>query len=321
MVGCPTTLDNTGFLLQAVPSMERPSLDDMAILVAVIERGGFTGAARAMSLPKSTVSRRIAALEARLGARLLHRTTRTVRPTEAGAAFYERAGRIVADARAAEQSVRALREGPAGLLRVTCPPIYAELVIASVAVEYLRAFPETRLAIDVSERPARLIEEGFDVAVRVGMPRDSSLVARRLGPARRRICASPDYLEREGTPRGPTDLGRHACVVGRATERWRLGGPHGAREVAVRGRLITRDVQVARRAVLDGLALALLPEALAAGDLAAGRLRSVLDRWTERSDAAVLALFPSGRQLQPGVRAFVELLASHHARIERRLTA
>ncbi len=257
------------------------------------------------------VSRQVAALEAELGARLLHRTTRALTLTEAGRRYFERASRILLDIEEADASVGQLQAAPRGLLRVNAPMSFGFLHLAPAVPEFLGRHAEVEIEMTMNDRFIDLVEEGFDVAVRIGSLEDSSLVARRLAPIRRTVCASPAYLAKHGTPRCPDDLRAHECLgninLGRAQE-WRFEAPDGRPwPVEVRGRLRANNGDALRAAALKGLGLAYLPSFIVGCDLQSGALVSVLDGFI-RQDRAVHAVYPHARLLSPKVRAFVDFL-------------
>jgi DNA-binding transcriptional LysR family regulator len=284
-------------------------LEDMRLFAAVAAARSFTAAARALGIPKQTLSRRISELEADLGVRLLHRTTRRLHLTDVGAAYAERCADI---ARLADEANRAVTEAatkPRGLLRVTADPELGESFLGGIALDYARRYPDVELEILLTRRRVRLIEEGFDIALRVGWVDDTTLTATRLGPARVRYCASRDYLRRRGTPRTPADLADHDCLVLLADDvpmRWPFRGRRGPDLHAVTGRLRFSSINLTRTAALAGLGIAIFPEFMCLADLRARRLLSVLDDW--RIDAgAVWLVHPAGRYLAARVRAFAEL--------------
>jgi DNA-binding transcriptional LysR family regulator len=292
-----------------------PDLNAMRVFAKVAEQGSFVAAARALSIPTSTVSRRVAELEESLGARLLHRTTRRVRLTDDGALFYERCARLVAEARNAVDELVAKQDRPKGRLRVSTPPLFAQLVLGDVAAAALRRWPELELEIVSSERRVSLVDEGFDIAIRVGALEDSSLIARRIGDARRIVCASPAYLAEHGEPASPGDCAHHHCIVVRPGSAWHFVGPDGPVHAPVLGRLALNDILGARRAALAGIGLAYLPAVACTEDLASGRLVAVLGAWTRRAAAAIWGLHATGRLAPPKVRAFLDLLVEHFASI------
>lgn len=289
------------------------NIGELEVFVRVVQAGSFSAAARELDLTPSAVSKQIARLEDRLGARLLNRTTRRLNATEVGSAFYERCARILADMAEAEQAVIDLHEAPRGQLRMSLPLSFGRLHIVPLIPDFLASYPEVRIDISFNDRLVDLIEEGMDLAVRVGELTDSSLIARRLAPNRRVVCGSPAYFARAGRPERPSELADHNCLVYtyRASRHdWRFRGPDGGEEaVRVSGNLETNEAEALRAAVLGGVGIGLLPLWLVGHDLRAGRLEEVLPCY-HAPDSAIYAVYPAGRHLSPKVRAFVDLLAA-----------
>ena len=280
--------------------------------VRVAECGSFSKAAERLHSSKSVVSRQVGALEAELGARLLHRTTRALTLTEAGRGYFEQAARILADLAAADASVGQLQAAPRGRLRISAPMSFGFLHLAPAVPDFLERYPDVELDMIMNDRFVDLVDEGFDMAVRIGKLEDSSLVARRLAPSRRVVCAAPDYLARHGAPASPDDLKHHECLcysnVGPSQE-WRFVGPDGRPwPVEVRGRLHANNGDALRAAALRGFGLAVLPTFIVGGDLQSGALVAVLESFVPQ-DSAVHAVYPHSRHLSPKVRAFVDFLA------------
>jgi DNA-binding transcriptional LysR family regulator len=287
-------------------------LDAMAVFARVVEAESFSGAARALGLSKSAVSKQIGRLEDRLGLRLLNRTTRRLSLTEAGAAFYQGCQRVVAEAEAAERAVTRLASAPRGRLRVNAPMSFGVRHISPALPEFLGRYPELAVDLTLNDRVVDLVEEGFDVGVRIARLADSSLVARRLAPSRSVLSAAPAYLEARGVPRALDQLEHHACLIYsyQATgEAWRLTGPEGERRLKVSGPLRVNNGDALLAAALGGLGVALLPCFICGDDLRAGRLVRVLPDWEASADSAVSAVYPAARHLSPKVRAFVDFLA------------
>lgn len=284
-------------------------LNDMLLFVQVARARSFSRAAATFGVPKSTLSRRIAQLEERLGVRLLERNSRKVQPTEAGQRYLEGAEAIVARAEAVEREVAQLSDEPRGNLRISASPQFGHTYLGPLVVEYLARYPETTVDFDQTYRPVDMVAEGVDLAFRFGPIEDQELVARRLGPTRRMWCASQAYLDTHGTPSSPQDLATHACIAHGVTQtrgEWSFRGPAGEQRMRIRGRLAVRSAETAMLAAEAGLGIARLPAALCIDALRAGRLVRVLRGW-EPSDVAVFAVYPSREHLAPKVRAFLDL--------------
>lgn len=276
----------------------------MQLFVKVVESAGFTAAARSLGVPKSTVSRQVARLEDRLGVRLLHRTTRALRPTEAGQAYYERCARILADLSEAEQAVSRAQVIPRGPLKITAPLTFGYLFMGDLVAGFLRAYPEVVLDLSLSDRKVDLIEEGYDVAIRAGTLDDSSLVARRLGPATMMVVASPDYLARRGTPLHPQDLKDHDCLRYEqgSLASWRFAGDV---LVSVDGPLVSNNGDILRSAAVAGLGLTYAPRFIVGAEVRSGKLVGVLGDHVQ-SLGGIWAIYPANRHLSAKVRAFVD---------------
>ncbi len=285
----------------------------IAVFTRVAETGSFSAAARDLGLSKSAVSKRVAALENRLGARLINRTTRRLSLTEVGAAFYERAVRILAEMEEAEQAISRLHGEPRGTLRVNMPMSFGIGHVAPALADFMARYPDLRVAMELTDRRVDLIEEGVDLAIRIAELPDSSFVARRLAPARRVVCASPDYWQRRGRPRHPTDLADHSCLIYTylsalsAQREWRFKGPKGPVSVHVSGCLEANNGDALRDAALAGLGVYLAPTFIVGDDLWAGRLEEVLSDY-EDSRLSVYAVYPHRQHLSAKVRAFVDFL-------------
>lgn len=293
-------------------------LEDMRLFAAVAAARSFTAAARSLGMPKQTVSRRISELEASLDVRLLHRTTRHLHLTDVGAAYAERCAELVRLADDANRAVTDAAISPRGILRVTADPELGESFLTGIALDFARRYPDVELEVILTRRRVRLVEEGFDIALRVGWIDDSTLTSTRLGPARVRYCASRAYLKRCGTPRTPAELANHDCLIVLADDaamRWPFRGRKGPELLPVTGRLRFNSMAMVREATLAGLGIALFPEFMCVRDLRARRLTAVLDEW--RIDAgAVWLVHPTSRYLAARVRAFAELAIEMAARWE-----
>jgi len=292
-----------------------PRLDDMALFARVVEARSFSGAARSLGLSKSAVSKRVTRLEERLGVRLLHRTTRRLSLSEAGRTFYDYCRQAVTAGEAGEEAVTRLQERPRGVLAINAPVSFGSLHLAPVMSRFLARFPEVSVDMTVDDRVVDLVEAGFDVAVRIAELPDSSLIARRLAPARHVVCAAPAYLERVGEPRAPADLAGHNCLTyaySRQGPEWPFDGPDGPESVPVGGNLQVNHGDGLRAAAVAGLGVALLPTFIVGDDLRAGRLKPLLPNYRTR-ELSIYAVYPERRHLPAKVRAFVDFLVATFA--------
>ncbi|WP_437648347.1 LysR family transcriptional regulator [Sorangium sp. So ce362] len=299
-------------------------LNRIAVFVRVVDERGFTAAARVLGLPKSSVSRSVALLEQALGARLLHRSTRSVRLTEAGAAFYERASRDVASLEEAAAMVADLEAVVRGTIRITAPVDLGVAMLEPAVARFVRRHPAVRIDVVLTGRVVDLVEEGFDLALRAGPLRDGSVIARKIGQVEDALYASPRYLERAGVPGSLGDLAAHRCVIFRATRgraAWTLQGPAGDETVEVDGPLAVDELSFARRAVLAGVGVGLLPAVLCAREVARGRLVRVLPSHVA-SGAPLHLVYPSARYLPHRIAAFRDFLVEALTpRLQRSLIA
>lgn len=286
--------------------------DSLHTFVAVVEAGSFSTAAVRLDRAKSAVSRQVAALEAHLGVQLLNRTTRRLSLTEAGREFHERAQRILADLDEAELSVAAEQTALRGRLRLAAPLSFGVLHLAPALDEFLLQHPELVLDLDLDDRRINLVEEGFDLALRIGELADSTLVARALAPIRMQLCASPEYLRRHGTPRTPQDLAFHAGLVyGNVPEaqQWRFVDVAGkVHSVKVPARLRANNGDILIRAAVEGIGVVVSPTFIAHRALAAGELVPLLPEYQAPGTSAY-AVYPSRRHLPQRVRVLIDFLA------------
>ncbi|BBS10602.1 LysR family transcriptional regulator [Klebsiella aerogenes] len=258
-------------------------LRGMETFVAVVECGSFTGAAARLEMSAVMVGKYIALLEGQLGTRLLERNTRRQSLTDAGRVYFDEARRVLEQVANAERSVERLRLAPAGTLRVSAPVSFGASIIAPLTASFLQAWPEVRVELDLTNRMVDLVDEGIDLAIRIGDIQRTDLVAKYLAPYRMAICAAPDYLARHGTPQTPSDLAGHQCLshtVWTARNEWRL--PGAAEEVRWKRDAVLRcnDGYALRMAAVAGAGLLLQPEVLLAEDLANGRLVRILQNYT-----------------------------------------
>jgi len=276
---------------------------------AVVEARGFSAAARRLGRTTSSLSRQVRALEDRLGVRLLDRTTRRVSPTAAGRAFHERARSILAELAEAEAAVTHLEAEPRGRLRLSAPLDFGRLHLAGPLAGFAARHPGVSLDVELTDRFVDLVEEGFDVVVRIAQLADSSLHARRIAPCRRVLCASPGYLERLGRPAGVADLAGHERIayVPSGSERWHFRSAGGPRAIGVPERHRANNGELMRALAVAGQGIALLPTFIACDDLRAGRLVALFTDELDE-DLAIHAVYPHRRHLSARVRLLVDHL-------------
>ncbi|MEA2780063.1 MAG: hypothetical protein QOK29_1607 [Rhodospirillaceae bacterium] len=291
-------------------------LNDLYYFVQVVEHGGFAAAARALGVPKSKLSRRLAMLEERLGARLIQRSTRRFSVTEIGQVYHQRCVAMVLEAESAQEAIDRTRAEPQGLVRVSCPVVLMQSRrVASIVSRFLIDHPRVRIHIEATNRRVDVIAEGFDIAIRVRPPplEDTGLVARVLEEQGSIWVTSPTLLRLRGHPREPADLARFDSLdIFRpgGDHTWRLIGPDGViNSVVHRPRLVTDEMMTLRQAAIDGVGIVLLPKYLVDDDIARGDLEVVLPQWTSLS-GVVHAVFPSRRGLLPAVRKLIDVLAA-----------
>jgi DNA-binding transcriptional LysR family regulator len=284
----------------------------MLVFARVVQAGTFTGAAQMLGLPKSSVSRKINQLEARLGVRLLQRTTRVVKLTELGAQYYEHCARIVNDAAEAERSISQVMDVPCGRLRISAPLETGAGELGPVITEYLKVYPQVNVELLLSNQSVDLIEGGFDLAIRAGEMADSSLVARLLGSSRMVVVASEAYLQASGEPERPEQLSEHTLVTYDFSGQrfiYRFNGPDKV-ELQLKGRFVANNMGVVRGAVEAGLGIGIIPQSLCRKSLQEGRLKTILNAW-QLPASGLYAVYPSPRHLTPKVRSFIDFISEH----------
>jgi DNA-binding transcriptional LysR family regulator len=292
------------------------AIEGLPVFVRTVREGSFSAAARALDLTPSAVSKQIGRLEDRLSVRLFNRTTRRLSLTEEGAAFYERASRILADLEDAAEAVSSHKAMPRGRLRVTLPTAFGILHLLPALPTFAARHPQVTLEIDLNDRFVNMIEEGFDLALRIGEMQDSSLIGRRLAANRRVLAAAPAYLAERAAPRRPEDLGDHNCLIYtyRAQRHdWHLVNERGREKVvSVAGNLETNNPMMLRAAALAGFGVVMLPLWIIGPDIREGRLTQVLPDW-HWPDSAIQVVYPPGRHLSAKVRSFVDFLVEKFA--------
>jgi DNA-binding transcriptional LysR family regulator len=276
----------------------------------VVEASSFSEAARNLRLSRSAISKYVIELETELGVQLLHRTTRSASPTDNGRLYYERCVAILADIEEADLMVTQHQAAPRGTLRVNAPMSFGTLHLGKAIAAFMKQFPELHIHLILSDQQLDTVQEGFDVTIRIADMADSSLIARRIVPAHRVLCASPEYLRENRTPKHPSDLRSHELLsydyLGTGVQ-WRLTGKDGDHWINVPWRLCTNNAEILRDAALEGQGIALLPTFIASRELRAGHLKSILTGY-RAPELSVCALYPPTRHLSMKVRAFIDFL-------------
>ena len=287
-------------------------LEAMNAFVNVVALGSYAEAGRALGLTRSAVSKAVMELEQLLGARLLDRTTRRVSATEAGLAYYESCVDIIARVEETEMRVSRLHDEPKGVLKVNAPVSFGVLHLGPLVAEFMAAYPDLKIELTLNDRFIDPIEEGVDVTIRIGVLAASSLIARRLAPARRVLVAAPEYLERYGEPKQPEDLEKHRCLnYGHTTtlQRWHLTSDGEVRSLAINSVLCSNNGDVLRAAALAGQGITKLPTFLVGPDIKAGRLQVVLSAHPP-TELGLFALYAPNRYLAAKTRLLIDFLAS-----------
>lgn len=289
--------------------MERFS--GLEAFVAVIEDGSFTSAAVSLGVSKSYVSKQVSALEDRLGARLLNRTTRSLSLTSAGQAFYDRCSQILIEIEEAERAVTQLQTEPRGLLRASVPVTFGVTWLAPIVADFLALHRDLEIDLDFSDRKVDLVDEGYDVVIRIGVLDDSSFAFKRIAPVRTLVCATPQYIADHGPIETPEDLIPEDCLpyVYQPATAWHFSRDGVERHVRVRGRLRANNGEALAHACARGQGVATLPDFIAAPFLREGLLTHVLEDWVDNERRAIWALYPHSRHLSAKVRQFVDYVA------------
>jgi DNA-binding transcriptional LysR family regulator len=291
-------------------------LTGLEVVSKIASAGSLSGAARALGLSQTMVTKHLAALETRLGARLFHRTTRRLAITDAGRRYLDLAERVLSDFEAAEAAVSAERVEPRGLLRLNAPLAFGIRQIAPLLAAFAARYPRVSVELGLNDRLVDLVEEGWDLAIRIGNLRDSSLVAKRLAPCRMIVCAAPSYLASHGTPRTAADLASHNCLgytlAQAGAARWQMGGA-SAIDVPVAGNLRANNGDALLAAALAGQGIIYQPSFIVAADLRAGRLLPITLDLAPSERLAVYAVYLQDRTPQAKVRAFIDFIAARFA--------
>lgn len=282
---------------------------DLEIFARVVSAGSMSAAGRELGLSPAVVSKRLRRLEDRLGSRLLQRTTRQIALTEAGQGFYERVVAILAGVEEAEAFVSRRSAMARGTLKVTAPTSFGRMHVAPHLGAFMEANPDLSINLILSDSFVDIVGDGYDVAIRIAELADSSLVARKIAPVRRILCATPSYLARHGAPKTFDDLAEHNCLTHVAGEAWRLEGPAGPVAFRPNGALMTNSSEVVREAVLAGIGVGLRSTWDIGPELASGKLVQILPDYEGSKNIAVHAIYPSRQFLPVKVRLFIDFLA------------
>jgi DNA-binding transcriptional LysR family regulator len=285
-------------------------LTSIRAFTRVVQHGSFAAAARELRLSRSAVSKYVIELEQELGSQLLVRTTRSASPTENGHAYYERCIAILADLEEADRAVTRLQSEPRGLLRVNAPMSFGTLHLGRAVADFMERYPELQIQLILSDQQIDPVQEGFDVTLRIAELPSSSLIARKIAPALRVVCAAPSYLARRGIPEHPAALREHDCLTYgylATGNQWKLTGPDGDHWIHVPWTLCSNNGEVLRDAVVKGRGIALLPTFIVGADLQEGSLRSILTDYTA-PEISVYAIYPQTRHLSVKVRVFIDFL-------------
>lgn len=288
------------------------TIDGMRTYVAVVSEGSFSRAAERLNMSPQLVSKYVAQLESRLGARLINRSTRRLSVTEVGQAYYERCRDVLADIDEMENAVGDATAAARGTLRINAPMTFGTMHLSAAIAEYQRGQPEVTVDLTLDDRVVDIVSEGYDVAIRIGRLRESSLVARKLAPVRLVVCGAPDYLAKRGVPAKPQDLEDHDCLMyslSSAPDHWQFRKGNVTHDIHVTGSFTANNGDAVRLAALAGRGLALQPTFIVGNDIREGRLQLVLQDY-EVEPMGVYAVYAHRKYLSGKVRSFVDYLGS-----------
>jgi len=283
-------------------------LNEMAIFAVVVGSGSFTKAAEKLKLPKSTVSRKVSQLERRVGVRLINRTTRNLKPTETGKVYHEHCLKMLEQAEEADRVVNNMQSEPSGLLRISTPLAFGTPFFVSTIKSFLDHYPKVNIEIVADNKPLDMLDEEIDIAFRIGPLSDSSLVTRNLGTARLSLCASPEYLEKHGTPKRLEDLHQHTCLAHPAAP-WVFNRAGQEVQIEPRCRMIANDMEMIKNMALEGMGIAAAPQILLSEDVRQGKLVTILQD-TPFIERTFYLVYPSRREPPSKVVAFTEFMFS-----------
>jgi len=286
----------------------------MRLYCHIVEAGQLSLAADQLNLSKGAVSKQLAKLETHLGGRLLHRTTRRLTPTEVGIAFYERAKQILESVEEAECVVTGLTAEPSGTLKINAPMSFGFLHMGELLAKYQKKYPKVNIDITLHDRQIDLIEEGYDLALRIATLKDSSLIARKIASCHLVMCASPEYLEKQGEPQNPSDLKNHQCLLyaySDSVRSWSFENKQGKKQqISVNGTLTANNGNLICDALVNGMGIARLPTFIIGDAIRQGKAKIILDEWrAEPQDISLL--YPSSRHLSAKVRTFVDMAVDY----------
>ena len=288
-------------------------MEELEVFIAVVEVGGFSAAAKRLETTPAAVSRRIKGLEQRLGVRLLQRTTRKIRLTEAGELYFREVRAMLADLRAVEQRLDEVTGQATGDLRIAAPMSFGQRRLAPLLPRFALAHPKLSISLILEDRETDIVGEGFDLALRIAHPSDSSFVSRPIATIPRYLVASPDYVARRGKPDSPEDLLQHDCLhysVISEREEWSFGGKDRQESILVKGSFCANNGDVLAEAAVQGLGITLLPDFIIEEALADGRLLRVLEDW-ERAPLTLSVLYPSRKHVPAKTRLLIEYLVTN----------
>ncbi|MDF2152566.1 LysR family transcriptional regulator [Vibrio sp. CAU 1672] len=287
------------------------TIASLPVFVAVVECGSFSQAAKQLNLTKSAISKRITHLEDELGIRLLNRTTRKLSLTEAGQRYFEYASRALTYAQQGIDAVSELQGTPQGSLKVTAPMTFGVLHIAPLISEFLALYPKIEINLELEDKMVDLVQDGFDLGIRIGHLPVSNLVAKRIAPCRNVLCASPDYLARHPMPHKPSDLVGHNCLrysYFRGGVEWSFESQGTAYKVLPKGNYVVNNSEAIRRALLSGCGIAQMPTFIVGKELASGQLVSLMNDYS-LPQHAIYAVFPERKHMPLKVRAFIDFIS------------
>lgn len=283
-------------------------LNEVLIFIKVVQTGSFTQAARQLDMPNSTVSFKVSSLEKRLGTTLITRTTRRLKVTPAGEAYFKKCLLGLEEIKSGEAEIAASNNDPQGLLRVTAPVELGVSVLPPIVSGYIAKFPKASVEVILTDRRVELLAEGVDLAIRAGELKDSTLTGKKLGYGNFSAIASPKYIKNFGEPTHPRELKNHQCLhfTPLGSESWKLTGPKGSLNVAVPGKVIINDMSLLRSLVLSGMGIALLPSFYCNSEIKAGKLVRVLPGW-HTSPSPIQFVYPAQKFVSPKLSAFIEM--------------